>query len=132
MPGKVKNSSKQQTMIRSVIFGVSTAVIICVLGLGLVSLMVYSGKIKETNYGFITAIIVFLAVFVGGVVSAKLRKGGVAVIGGITAVSFAMILFITNVLFFDAVFSGIWLNALMVILGWITASLAGARKKSKR
>jgi len=132
VPGKVKNFVKEQTIIRSVVWGLFAAVIVCILGIGVTSFLIYSGKIMEIDLRILAAVVILLAVFCGGIVSVKLRKKEAAVISGITAASFAVALILVNIMFFDAVFSGIWLNILMVILGWIAASLAGAGKKRKR
>ena len=132
MPGKVKNFVKEQTMIQSVVWGLFAAVIVCILGIGVTSFLIYSGKIMEIDLRIVAAVVMLLAVFCGGIVSVKLRKNEAAVISGITAASFAVALILVNIMFFDAVFSGIWLNILMVVLGWITSSLAGAGKKRKR
>ena len=132
MPGVVKKTIKERTMIRSVIFGVFAAMVICVLGVGVVSFLVYSGKIKEISLDLIAAVVVLLVTFVGGMVSARVRRKEAAVISGITATTVAAVFAVVNIIFFDAVFFGVWLKALGVILGWMAASLVSVRKKSKR
>jgi len=128
----VKNTFKEQSVIRCVVYGVVVAVAICLVATGILSALIYNGKLKEMYADPVSVAILFLAVLGGGGVSIKLKKKQVAIICAITSAVFTVILLSVNITFFNATFSEFWVEFLAIVLGWALASFIGARKKYKK
>lgn len=127
-----KNKLKEQSAVRSVLYGILIAILMLLLGSAIVAALIYKGNVNETSASALASILVFISVLDGGSIAAKLRKKKAAVISAITTAGIVLILVATNIIFFDAKFEGTITILIAALLGWIVASLVGAEKKKKR
>lgn len=99
-----RTNQKQNQMIPGIIFGVLGAFAFFLLITLLISWLIMEGVLSESNYIIPSVIGIGFSSFIGSIIASMKAKGKHAIIGAVTTLSWLMILFMCNILFFEGSF----------------------------
>lgn len=135
MKKKFSSKPKTHSIWLSMVFGALTAILISVAGAIVGTALINGGKVSETAYPAISAIIWCLSSFVGTLVASKTAGQQALLVSGTATAAYMLILTAVQILFFDSQFNEIWKGILICIAGIIPTLLicgkSGGQKKSK-
>ena len=127
---KRKMSGKGISIPIGVVIGALTALAVAMIGALLLAFLVMKETISIDGTGFGAMIVVGLASAAGAWLAAAVTKSNKLLVCGLTAIAFFAILLSMTAVFFDGVFHGVGLTALMILLGAGVNVLPLQRKKS--
>ena len=114
---KTLQTQKEMSMSRAAVIGIAICIVISLLaGAGLTS-MVLGETISEANMHYYTFGVLFIACFLGVLIAAKLAGGKYAVVAGIVAGVYLLLLLAVAILLFDGMFSGVIGKGVSILLG---------------
>ena len=126
----IKNSAK------GYIFGTCASLTVILLGIGVLSKMIVSGKISDSVSGYLLTVIVVLGVFIANIIAVKNSATGVLITIGIQTTMIVLLLLFSG-LVFDGNFQNIGIRLVSVIVGTVFSYIfcrrnGGKSKKKKR
>jgi putative membrane protein (TIGR04086 family) len=127
---KRKVSNKAVSVPAGIAIGALTALAVTMIGAMLLAFLVMKEIISMDGTGFSAMIVVTLASAAGAWLAAAVTKSNKLLVCSLTAVSFFVILLSITAVFFDGVFHGVGLTALMILLGAGVNLLPFRHKKS--
>ena len=130
MAVKQKISGKGLSIPAGIVFGVFAALAFAMLGALLLALLVMKETVPMSGIGVGAMVIVFAAAVFGCWLASVLTNGKKLLVCALTGIAFFLILLSITAVFFDGVFEGIGISAVLILLGTGVSVLFGLRKKS--
>ncbi len=112
--------------------GVLTSAAVSVTGALLMAYLIMSETVSIDSIGFGASCTLAMAAAVGCWMASWITKRQKLLVTGVTALAFFLVLLSVTAVFFDGVFSGVGLTALMILLGAGGSLLTGLRKKTAK
>jgi len=130
MTAKKKMSGKGVSIPAGITIGALTSVGVMLIGALAMAYLVMKETITIDRIGFGTMFILACASAIGTWLASALIKQKKLFVCGITALAFYLVLMSITAVFFDGMFAGMGLTALMILIGAGASLLPGMRKKS--
>lgn len=123
MKQMLTNKSKHNSIWTSVAIGLLAAVILTILGAILGTTLINGGKIQETAYPVISAIILCISSFFGTLITTKKASQQLLIAAGTTVLGYLLLLAGIQILFFEGEFHSLWRGILLSVVGTIPTIL---------
>jgi len=130
MAAKHKSSGRGISVPVGIAIGAAISIAVVLIGALGIAYLVIRETVPIDGAGIGAMVIITLAAALGASIANMLTKQNRLLVCGVTALVFFLILLSINAIFFDGMYTGIGLTALMVLLGAGVSLLPGMRKKS--
>lgn len=130
MAVKRKMSGKGVSIPAGIAIGVVASIAVMLIGALVMAYWVIRETVPMDGIGFGTACILIISSALGAWIATVLSKQKKLLVCGLTALMFYLVLLSVTAVFFDGMFSGMGITALMILIGAGGALLPGMRKKS--
>lgn len=130
MAAKRKMSGKDMSLPVGIICGVIASLVVTLIGALAVSYMVIKEMVSMDSIGLGVMCIAALATACGAWIASLLSNKNKLLNCGLTALAYYLMLLSVNAVFFDGIFTGMGITALMILLGAGISLLPGLRKKT--
>ena len=130
MAVKRKMSGRGMSIPVGIAIGVVVSVAVMLIGALALAYLVIRETVPIDGIGFGASVILVLATALGCWIATVLAKQRKLLVCGLTALVFYLVLLSVTAVFFDGVFSGMGMTALMTLIGAGGALLPGMPKKS--
>lgn len=130
MVGKRKMSGQGVSIPVGIAVGVIVSVAVMLLGALGIGFLVINETVPIDGIGFGAMFVLALAAAAGAGVATLLTRQKKLLVIGLTALAFYLVLLSITAVFFDGMFAGVGIIALMILLGAGATVLFGLRKKS--
>ncbi len=130
MAVKRKMSGRGVSIPGGIAIGVVTSVAAMLIGALVMAYLVTGETVPIDGIGFGASCILVVATALGAWIATTLTKQKKLLVCGLTAIVFYLVLLSVTAIFFDGMFSGMGITALMTVIGAGAALLPGMRKKS--
>jgi putative membrane protein (TIGR04086 family) len=130
MAVKRKMSGNGVSIPAGIAIGVDASIAVMLIGALVMAYLVIRETVPMDGIGFGTACILIISSALGAWIATVLSKQKKLLVCGLTALMFYLVLLSVAAVFFDGMFSGMGITALMILLGAGGALLPGMRKKS--
>lgn len=99
--------------------GVLVAILVSVLLAMILAALVINERISENTMHYFTLAILLAATLIGGLIAAKRTGGKCALVSGLTALAYCLVLVGAGVLFFDGGFHNLWTSVAVIAVGFV-------------
>lgn len=124
-------------MLKAVLCGAASGLLVSVAGAALTAWMILSGKVGQNRTEIAAWCILFLASFVAALIASKLTEGKKLQTALIEWGVFLVFLLLITALFFGARYEGVWIGMIVAVIPCFAVVILGSkqgrsRKKSQR
>ncbi len=130
MAAKRKMFSSGVSIPVGIVIGAAVSVAVMLLGALLAACLVMSETLSMDGIGSAASGISAIAAALGCWIASAMTKKQKLLVCGLTAIAFFLVMLSTTAVFFNGVYNGIGLTALMILLGVGASLLPGLRKNS--
>lgn len=116
---KHQREKAPRPMAGSIGLGVLISVLLSILLAAGIAMLMLSEHLKEENIQLYSFIVIFISVFTGGLSACGLAKEKYAMMSGITALVYLLLLVCASVFVFEGGLNNIWTSALVIALGYV-------------
>lgn len=127
-----KRKAHKRTIPVSIAIGTFTGIVLCVVISGVVAFLMCSGNLKEERGTIAALALLFTTSCVGCLTASKMAGEQIAVVSGVTAAAYTVILLGITLFLFDSNFSGLVGKLLAVLIGCVVACVLCAGKRRKK
>ena len=134
---KSVGENKGSSVLRSISVGVLSCSAVSILGAAGAASLVINERMQESSMRYFSLAILLLATFLGGLIAAKLAGQKRALVSGIVALIYSLLLVGITILFFEGAFVNVLMSMLAVALGFaasclLCVSTGGKKLRRKR
>lgn len=123
---------QERPIVRSVLIGVIVSIGIMLIAAGILSVTIESGRLAESaiNYGIL--VILMLSSVAGSTVSTRIAGTRRLLTGVTTAIIYFVCLLACTALFFEGMYKGVGVTALVLLAGGVVPVLLSVNGREKR
>lgn len=132
MAAKMKRGNRHG-FVKVLTMGLVTGLLIILGGALLAAYLVLEERISPSGTGHMMIVVLFLAAFIGDLVTIKMTEKKIPVGAMLFAGAFFLLMLIIDMLFFNGVSSSVWGRAVAVLFGTICSvaiCLSGGKKRA--
>lgn len=128
--GKKPNQAGNRTMLKAVLCGAASGLLVSIAGAAVTAWMILSGKIGQNRTEIAAWVILFLASFVGSLIASRLTEGKKLQTALIEWGTFFVLLILITALLFGARYKGVWIGIIVTVIPSLAVVMLGLKNRS--